>query len=380
MKIIIYYYLIIVNIFITLEQKASSNLQKNDPENKDKDNNNDSKSKKIKAFLLHIGLIIAFIILLYIIIKIFVKCCKKNFAMQKLFEGFSNTKLLKVEAIDHVNYVYGFNYVMDFLLNKIFISCKFKQKKNNLKNCGNCSICLNGFDLSDKIFITACNHIFHKNCMKDYLALIIKDINPDEEIQNFHDYFQCPNCKEYLFTNRDFLEQNRKKENIEEIECNNYNKNNEHKLKDLKNGDLIIISQKPRKNNINNINNFISTEGSSIRNLSELAKNGKKSREIKKKKKQILKKGKNKEIVNSSNENENKNELISTKNNQAVDIENNNGIQSNMKLKDNIELQKNTNNDNKKPLKNNNNIENSIVINKSNISENKNKDNDNNKV
>ena len=380
MKIIKYYFFIIVNIVITLEQKASNNTEKNDSDNKNKVNNNNNKSKKIKTFLLHIALIIVFIILLYIIIKIFVKCCKKKFAMQKLFEGFSDNKLLKVETIDHVNYVYGFNYVIDFLLNKIFISCKFKQKKNELKNCGNCSICLNGFDLSDKIFITACNHVFHNNCMKEYLALIIKDINPDEEIENFHDYFHCPNCKEYLFTNRSFLEQNRKNDNIEEIECKNDSKNHEQKLKDFKNGDFIIISQKPRKNNINKINNFISTEGSSIRNLSELAKNGKKNKVIKKKKKQMFKKGKNNENVNSNNGNENKNKIIDSKNSQVVDIENNNDIQSNMNLKDNIELQKKTNNDNKKPLKQIiiNNIESTKIINKSNINENKNKVNDNN--
>ena len=299
--------------------------------------------------------------------------------MQKLFEGFSDNKLLKVEAIDHVNYVYGFNYVIDFLLNKIFISCKFKQKKEELKNCGNCSICLNGFDLSDKIFITACNHVFHSNCMKEYLALIIKDINPDEEIENFHDYFQCPNCKEYLFTNRNILEQNRKNENIEEIECKNDSKNNGHKLKDFKNGDLIIISQKPRKNNINNINNFISTEGSSIRNLSDFAKNGKKNKVIKKKKKQISTKGKNNGILNSNND-QNKNEIITKRNNEVI-IESNNDIQSNMNLKENIQFQRNKSNDNKKPIKQNinNNIESSKAINpnKSNKNENKNKDNDN---
>ena len=375
MKIVAYYFIIIANIIITLEQKASNNLQKIDSENKNKNNNKDNKSKKIKKFLFHIALIIIFIILLYIVIKIFVKCCKKKFAMQKLFEGFSDNKLLKVEAIDHVNYVYGFNYVIDFLFNKIFISSKFKQKKNELKNCGNCSICLNGFDLSDKIFITACNHVFHNNCMKEYLALIIKDINPDEEIENFHDYFHCPNCKEYLFINRIFLEQNRKNENIEEIECKNDSKNNEHKIKEFKNRDLIIISQKPRKTNINKINNFISTEGSSIRNLSELAKNGKKAKIVKKKKRPIFQKGKN-EIIKSSDKNENKNENINTKNIQVVDIQSNNDIQSNMNLKDNIEFQKNTNNDNKKTLKQNmnNNIESSKTSNKSNIDENKSKD------
>lgn len=379
MKIILYFYIIFVNIIITLEQ-ASNNLQKNDSENKNNDNNGNNKSKKIKIFFLHIALIIVFIIFLYIIIKICVKCCKKKFAFQKLFEGFSDCKLLKVETIDHVNYVYGFNYVIDFLLNKIFIPCKFKQKKNQLKNCGNCSICLNGFQLSDKIFITACNHVFHDNCMKDFLALIIKEINPDEEIENFHDLFQCPNCKEYLFTNRNFLEQNRKSDNIEEIECNNNSKNNEHKLKDLKNGDLIIISQKPRKNNSKILNNFISTEGSSIRNLSELAK--KKPKVIKKKEKQISKKGKKIESVNSNNENENKNGNKSTNNNQVVDIENSNDIQSNMNLKDNIKYQNDTNNDNKKSLKqivNNNNIENSKVFNKPNINDKKNKDNVNNR-
>ena len=81
MKILTHSFITIINIIITLEQKASNNIEKKDSENKNKVNSNEDKSKKIKTFLLHIALIIGFIILLYIIIKIFVKCCKKKFAM-----------------------------------------------------------------------------------------------------------------------------------------------------------------------------------------------------------------------------------------------------------------------------------------------------------
>ena len=332
MKFLIYNFIIFANILITLEEKE--NNKKNDISNKNNNDNKDIKSKKIKEFLFHISLIVIFVILLFVIIKIIVKYCKKKLAFEKLFDEFSKHKLMREEAIDQVKYVFGFNYVISFLKDIVFISCKYKHKINELKNCGNCSICLSGFILSDKIFITACNHVYHNKCMTDYLNLIFKEIESSEkEIHNFHNYFQCPNCKEYLFTNRNFLPQNKKDEVIEEM---NFVKDNQDKkltLKDLKN-DLIIISHKSKhKKNKNNMD----TETSSKRTLSSLTKHRKIHKIKKKMKKSEFNKGQNNE-----NNNENKDEIISTNNIQAIEIENNNSnIQSNMKLKDNFEGQNN---------------------------------------
>lgn len=49
-----------------------------------------------------------------------------------------------------------------------------------------CSICLNKIGKNKKLFITNCNHHFHKSCMKKLLK--------------FDDYVApCPNCRGDIF-------------------------------------------------------------------------------------------------------------------------------------------------------------------------------------
>lgn len=328
MKTNIFFFIVIANFLITNGQKEKNNNKNESSNINDDDKKYDNKSKNIRTFILYISFIIIFIILVYILVKLFVKCFKKKFAFKKLFEGFMDDKLIKEEIIDQVKYVYGFNYIISFLKDIIFISCKYKEKYEELKNCGNCSICLNGFDLNDKIFITACNHVYHNKCMVDYLNLITKEINPTEkEIQNFHNYFKCPNCKEYLFANRNFLE----KTKIPEINIDNQNKI------DIKN-DLIVVSHKSRQNVKNN--NIISTESSSIRNL--------KKKFYKKKKRD--KKPIFRNVENIKNNVGNKNEIISSIK-STMDQDNNN-IQSNMKLKETFQVQKVNQMEKEKPVEN----------------------------
>ena len=150
--------------------------------------------------------------------------------------------------------------------------------------------------------------------MTYYINLIVKDIDPNEkEIENFHNYFQCPNCKEFLFTNRSFLKP-KKEENS--TDNNKENNNEEHK----KGGDIFMVSTKSKPN----INNFISTEASSKRNL---------SRKAKKPKKHIHKKGQNSENINKK---ENTNVIADT---QIIEVEN--IYKSDMKLKDNMAFHQN---------------------------------------
>ena len=330
MKILIYYFIIITNAYITFEQKWNINLRKNES----KDNNNDkskNKSKRLKSFLLHISIIIICIILLYLIVRLIINCLKKKYAFKKLSEDFINNKLMKEEIIEQVKYIYGFSYVISFLKNIIFISCRYKERINEIKNCGNCSICQSGFDLSDKIFITSCNHVYHNKCMTDYLKLIIKEIDLEEkEIEDFHNFFKCPNCKEFLFINRKFILIN-DKENKFDIE----EREKENNLEVLKNVEIKVIPKHSKKN----INNIISTESSSIRNLSALIRSPDISNKKKTIKKHDFKMPENINNKNIINENENKKKIINSKNIEIFDGENN--IQSDMRLKDNLNFQKN---------------------------------------
>ena len=109
MKYKLFHLLLFINIYITFEQNEN---------NKKKDDNEKNKSKRLKIFLLQMGSIVLFIILVYLIIKLFVRLCKKRFAFKVLFEEFSENKLISEKTIDQIKYLYGFNYVIFFFERK----------------------------------------------------------------------------------------------------------------------------------------------------------------------------------------------------------------------------------------------------------------------
>ena len=333
MNIQICIFILIENIFITIEQ---SNPNNNETNNKGIKNYNNNNEHKIKQFLFHIGLILLFIIVFYLTIKLFIKCCKKRYAFQKLYNNFINNKLMNEDIIDQVRYVYGFNYVNSFLKEKIFLACKYKDKYEEIKNCGNCSICLNDFNSYDRIYITSCHHVYHKNCMDGYLDLIIKDIEPEEkEIENFHEHFHCPNCKEYLYANKSFLQ--KMNNNVEVVNVNNIE---EIKIENdsIKNdGKVIEVPIIKSRRNIK-IDSIITLESTSKRSMQHKKKNKKLGF-----KKNIYKRDKNSQEANNNNDNKNGNiaDIITTKNLPYIEVDNNSNYQSNMKLKDNLEMGKN---------------------------------------
>ena len=330
MNVQIYIFILIENLFITIEQ---SNQNNNETNNK---NDKSSNRKRLIQFLTHIGLMLLFIIGFYMIVKLFIKCCKKRYAFQKLYNNFITNKLMSEEIIDQVKYVYGFDYVIWFLKEKIFLACKYKDKYEEIKNCGNCSICLSDFSSNDKIYITSCHHVYHKNCMNGYLDLIIKDIDPEEkEIENFHEHFHCPNCKEYLYANKSFLHKmNNNVEvvnanNIEEVKIENDNIKNDEKI-------IKVPIIKSRRNI--RIDSIITLESTSKRSIQHKKKN----RGLGFKKK-MYKGDKNNQEANNNNDNKNENnaDIITTKHLPYIEADNNPNYQSNMKLKDNLEIGKN---------------------------------------
>ena len=50
----------------------------------------------------------------------------------------------------------------------------------------NCTICNDNFDNKKKLSIIKCSHIFHKDCLDEY----IKDNNNNNEVK-----LNCPKCK-----------------------------------------------------------------------------------------------------------------------------------------------------------------------------------------
>ena len=75
-------------------------------------------------------------------------------------------------------------------------------KDVNNQNGGICTICLNKFDEKSEVSITSCKHIFHYQCIYNWLFKNIK--NP-----------KCPNCKHEILKDvdeKDVDNSNEKKE------------------------------------------------------------------------------------------------------------------------------------------------------------------------
>ena len=239
--------IIFLAIFILTEQE----LTRKNVSGESTNNSNSSKSQfsKIQIFISIFG-IIAFLLLFFICLsKILLRICQKCSAFEKLTESYEKNELFKDDnTLNQVKFVYGLKYIFLFLYQKIFKSSSFRADK--IKYLGNCTICLNDFNEKEKIYITSCEHVYHKKCMRNYLDLIKKELEKKEEdIENFSSYFTCPNCKRCLFENKNtaiaYININKnckEKNNIENNIDNNVNilVNNINKNVDFNN-----------KNNIN---------------------------------------------------------------------------------------------------------------------------------
>ena len=137
--------------------------------------NNRSKKEKILIIVFSIIFVLLLsLIIFYIIIKIRKENILKERMKKELIEKEEtikkNTKLIK-ELFQ--------NELKPKLLTKNLI----------VNDCENCTICLEKFIFDKSIVcITTCKHIFHYNCLKNWIETEI--LNP-----------QCPNCKHGFFSN-----------------------------------------------------------------------------------------------------------------------------------------------------------------------------------
>jgi hypothetical protein len=55
----------------------------------------------------------------------------------------------------------------------------------NTNMSSECAICLSEYDLESLVHVTRCNHMFHHECLRNYL----------ENIEQHHDFYKCPLCR-----------------------------------------------------------------------------------------------------------------------------------------------------------------------------------------
>ena len=235
----------IVFLILLILTTQESTIDGSSEDSKSSSSSSNSKLTKIEIFI-YILCVVIFLVLLFICLsKILIIVCQRYSAFEKLMQSYVKDELAKNNnLLNQIRFVYGLKYIFLFLYDKIFKSTTYRADK--IKYLGNCTICLNDFNEKDKIYITSCEHIYHKKCMENYLELIKKEIEKNEgEIENFSSYFHCPNCKGFLFANK----------KIKFISIDIQKNCNENK--NIVNNNIV--------NNINiNVNNFVNNENKDV--------------------------------------------------------------------------------------------------------------------
>ena len=181
--------------------------------------------------LIIIIVVSSFFILIFILCLIFCICRirrkhneNENFEIELFRQAREN--MARIELENNNSFISGnegskdlekFNkQKLDNLFNNEMVNHLYKKKYNEFG--GGCSICLKGFKKKSEISITPCKHIFHYQCIHDWLYKNIR--NP-----------KCPNCNYEVLNNSEINIGNDEKETriikvIKKTGGNNNNFNN----------------------------------------------------------------------------------------------------------------------------------------------------------
>ncbi len=143
--------------------------------------------------------IITILSLLFLTHNITLKLLKFDLLLRIIFNVFYTVFILKNETSFSIGFYILSYLTLVFASTKIIIKSDEETKtsvypKNNtlteeyLKESNdNCSICLESLSKS-KVYKTPCNHIFHSECMKNYVN------------SNNFTTVNCPNCRDVIIT------------------------------------------------------------------------------------------------------------------------------------------------------------------------------------
>lgn len=124
------------------------------------------------------------------VIKVIIFCYKeyKNYQIYK--QIIQNGYVISLKEISiqlHDNYM---KYMIQQTIKNMEVCVNYCHYIIKKKDRQDCSICLNNIGKCKKIFITSCNHHFHKSCMKQLLKI---------HIVNEAKIPDCPNCRQSIF-------------------------------------------------------------------------------------------------------------------------------------------------------------------------------------
>ena len=238
---------LVLNInIIAFQASINRKILKTEGNNTSTDDSSSSSKKltNLSYCLCIIGVVSFIFLLIFFLAKISSCCCVKNIVYSKLFKEYEKDGIINNRLLSGIKEVYGTKYIFSFLYDKIFISTKFQKEK--IKYLDTCTICMDDFNDKDKIYVTSCEHIYHRKCIENYLNLIkqhLMDKNINEG--DLNNYLRCPNCKSYLLSNNKILKENNNKNNKENNNISNSGNNNNNinaNNNDLNNKDNDIIT------------------------------------------------------------------------------------------------------------------------------------------
>ena len=192
-------------------------------------NQKESKSNKKSLILLVIKTcsICLSIVLGYIALTtVFKIICLKKEVYNYLNKILIKNGFIDEKAISYVIHNLNVNFFFKFIEKKLMNTCKYKDKSIYTRYEAGCSICQGEFEPESKVIITSCEHIYHYECMKEFLNLIEEEMiekKDEENDSNFLNYFNCPNCKKNILRKKKKSNINDEKYVVEEIKVKQIN-------------------------------------------------------------------------------------------------------------------------------------------------------------
>lgn len=154
----------------------------------------------LKGLYIAIIVIVSVIIISFIVFLLLRKRIIENI-QRRVIRNMSNQNNIVVPIENKATIKNNTKIINNLLVNELFPK-KYEQNiVKDAKEGKTCSICLENFNLDDKISLTQCHHLFHFQCLSTWLHKNI--LNP-----------KCPNC------NYNFLQVKENKSNIEMIHIN----------------------------------------------------------------------------------------------------------------------------------------------------------------
>ena len=216
------FFVIIIIILTATNQSEKTNKEKQD--NQKNDNNSDSPLKKIIYYILLIITTLLFIAFLITVVSRLYIRFSNFFSNREQADNVvttsgnrrtnntnNNDNEIKVEnEIRTKSYLITTIFSLleldnegkttcNFIINNCLTGILYDSNKDNFDQ--NCSICQESFKKSEYSFKTACKHIFHQNCISEYLISEIKTCWEKKLSMDEFDIY-CPNCKASLLVKK----------------------------------------------------------------------------------------------------------------------------------------------------------------------------------